>query len=306
MADELLTWDEDGLREWDARRPEGPVLMHSLRGFIDAGHAGEMLTRHVLAESEPVRLATFDVDALLDYRSRRPEMTFNINEWVSYDEPRLQVDLVTDARGTPFALLHGSEPDIQWERYIRAVRGVVERLGARLTLGAHGIPMAAPHTRPLAATVHGTRPDLLPTAPSFFGTVTVPASASNLLEYRFGQWDMDAVNIVIHVPHYLAQSQYPQAAVRAMESVEQVAGLRLSPEALDEAVERAAAEIERQAEESPEVQALVAALEEQYDDFVETRSGFLPLDGALPTAEELGAEFEQFLAERGGDGPANP
>src|SRR5690606_12607372 len=201
----------DGVAAWaDASKGEKTVLMHSLRGFVDAGHAGRIVTRHILDESEPVRVADFDIDRLLDYRSRRPEMVFSVNEWTGYDEPHLSLDMVTDAAGTPFLLLHGFEPDVLWERYIKAVRNVVERLKVDLTVGAHGIPMASPHTRPLTATLHGTKAELLPQTLSFFGTVTVPASASNLLEYRFGQWGLDNVNAVVHVPHYLAQSSYPQ------------------------------------------------------------------------------------------------
>ena len=304
MTDDLVTWDPHGVTAWEgSRRGEPLVLVHSLRGFIDAGHAGAILSRHALDESEPVRVATFDIDRLLDYRSRRPEMIFSVNAWTEYDEPYLVVDLVKDARGRAFLLLHGFEPDVLWEAFIREVKAVVERLGVTLLVGVHGIPMAVPHTRDLQVTVHGTRPDLLPDNPSFFATLTVPASASNLLEYRFGQWGLDALTVGVHVPHYLAQSSYPQSAQRAIGLLHDLAGLDLAAGALDGAANKAAADIARQVEDSEEVQALVAALEHQYDEIVQTRNGVLPLGGRLPTAEELGAEFEKFLADRGKDVP---
>ena len=306
MSDSLLTWDADGVEAWSHAAPaDGGVLMHSLRGFIDAGRAGALLANHVLDGCDPVRVATFDIDQLLDYRSRRPDMTFSVNQWTEYDEPHLQVDMVSDRTGTPFLLMHGFEPDIKWEAYIAAVRVLVDRLGVSLTLGSHGIPMAAPHTRPLAATVHGTAQDLLPQTPSFFGTVTVPGSAQNLMEYRFGQWELAAVNVAVHVPHYLAQSSYPQAAQRAMAGIEEVSGLVLAPAELDEDAERANEEIERQMTESEEIQALVTALEEQYDSFVASQEDGLPLDGPLPSADELGAEFEKFLQQQRRDLPPN-
>src|SRR5690606_39354829 len=59
------------------------------------------------------------------------------------------------------------EPDILWEKYILEVKEMVRRMGVGLTVGAHGIPMAAPHTRPMTTTVHGTRQDLLPDSASF-------------------------------------------------------------------------------------------------------------------------------------------
>lgn len=304
MDNPLVNWSPEGVEAWAAVAPqEGAVLMHSLRGFIDAGKAGALVAQHILDESDPVRIATFDVDQLLDYRSRRPEMTFSVNQWTDYDEPHLVLDLVTDAEGRPFLLLHGFEPDIRWEAYIRAVRAIAERLGVELTLGTYGIPMAAPHTRPLTATVHGNAQELLPDTPSLFGTVTVPASAQNLMEYRFGQWGLAAINVAVHVPHYLAQSPYPQAAQRAIEAVEDIAGLALSTDALDDEAARAAEEIARQTSDSDEVQALVAQLEEQYDAFVEQRESGIDIDGPLPSAEELGAEFERFLQQQRGDSP---
>jgi len=305
MAKSLVSWNPDGVAAWAAGAPkEGAVLVHSLRGFIDAGRAGLLVAEH-LRDLEPINVASFDIDELLDYRSRRPEMTFSINEWTSYDEPYLDLDMVRDATGTPFLLLHGFEPDVRWERYIKTVRTIVERMGVGLTLGAHGIPMAAPHTRPVTVTIHGTRQDLMPDTASFIGTVTVPASAQNLMEYRFGQWDLPALNVAVHVPHYLAQSSYPQAAQRALRGIEDISGLQLSPEGLDEAAARATEEITRQMADSEEIQALVGVLEEQYDAFVEQRSQGIPIDGELPSADELGAEFEKFLAQQRWDQPPN-
>lgn len=306
MSDSLLTWDTDGVEAWSRAAPaDGGVLMHSLRGFIDAGRAGALVAGHILDGCDPVRVATFDIDRLLDYRSRRPEMTFSVNQWTEYDEPHLQVDMVSDRHGTPFLLMHGFEPDIMWETYIESVRSLVDTLGVSLTLGTHGIPMATPHTRPLTATVHGTQQDMLPETPSIFGTVTVPGSAQNLMEYRFGQWGLPAANVAVHVPHYLAQSSYPQAAQRAMEGIEELSGLALTPDDLEDDAIRASDEIERQMAASEEVQALVAALEEQYDSFVSAREGALPLDGPLPSADELGAEFEKFLEQQRRDLPPN-
>ena len=301
----LVTWDADGDQAWALAAPaEGSVLLHSLRGFIDAGRAGLLVADHLLDLSEPVRVATFDIDRLLDYRSRRPEMTFSVNQWTAYDEPHLVLDMVRDVDGTAFLLLHGFEPDILWERYIQAVREAVERLGVSLVVGSHGIPMAVPHTRPLTATLHGTDQERLPDTPSMFGTVTVPASAQNLLEYRFGQWGLTMVNVAVHVPHYLAQSSYPQAAQRALESLEAVSGLSLAGEELDAAAARAAEEIARQLTESEDVQALVDALENQYDAFHEARGRGLPIDaGELPSADEIAAEFEKFLAQERRDPP---
>lgn len=301
----LMRWDPEGVAAWAELGSRDAVLVQSMRGFIDAGKVGKLVCEHLLGLSDPVRIVTFEIDELLDYRSRRPEMTFSVNEWTDYDEPYLAVDMIKDGAGQPFLLLHGSEPDIRWEAFVKAVKDVVTRLGVSLTVGAHGIPMTVPHTRPAQATVHGTRQELLPDNPSVFGTITVPASAQNLLEYRFGEWGFDAVNVAVHVPYYLAQSALPPSAQHAISRVEALTGLSLSPELMDEATAIARDEIARQLTESDEVQALVEALETQYDAMESARSQGIPIDGPLPTADEIGAEFERFLAQQRRDLPPN-
>ncbi|GEA80145.1 proteasome assembly chaperone family protein [Cellulomonas uda] len=281
----------------------GPVLVHAVRGFVDAGAAGQLAVEHLVEELAHTRLATFDTDQLVDYRSRRPMMTFDASTWSAYAEPELVVDLVRDAEGVPFLLLHGHEPDVQWERYVAAVRELVERFDVPLTVGLHGIPMGLPHTRPVSFTAHATRDELVVDHPSWFGTVQVPASAGALLEYRLGQAGHDAVGFAVHVPHYLAQSQYPQATIAGLRAVERATGLDLRTGELEAAATDATLEIERQVEQSDEVRQLVSALEEQYDAFSRSagRTSLLAQASDLPTADELGAEFERFLAQQRDD-----
>jgi predicted ATP-grasp superfamily ATP-dependent carboligase len=280
---------------------ERPVLVHAFTGFIDAGSAGRLLRDHLMEHFEHRLFATFDVDQLLDYRSRRPTMVFVENHWVSYEEPSLALHVVRDAAGVPFLLLEGAEPDVQWERFLQAVLGLVERLGVRLSIGVHGIPMGLPHTRPTGVTAHATSLDLVAGHPPWIGTVQVPGSVGNLLEYRLGQAGHDAMGFAVHVPHYLAQAEYPDAALVLLESVAKAAGLTLPGAQLQAAGERTRAEIDEQVQASPEVVAVVQALEQQYDEYVDARVRGNPLtgrDGSVPTGDELGAELERFLAER--------
>lgn len=291
----------------------GPVLVHALSGFIDAGQAGGLARAHLLDTLEHRPLATFDVDLLLDYRSRRPPMVFVADHWESYEDPHLVLHEVTDAEGAPFLLLEGAEPDLLWERFIAAVVALTERLGVRLTVGLHGIPMGVPHTRPTSLTAHATRSALVTGRDAWVGTVQVPGSITNLLELRLGQAGRDAMGFAVHVPHYLAQTDYPDAAAVLLENVAAVTDLTLPTATLRAAGERTRAEVDAQVASSPEVASVVAALEAQFDSFVAARGGDAPGDeqGLLagrrgfPTADELGAELERFLADqgKGGDQP---
>jgi len=307
--------DPDGLYELDPVQPqpgelERPVLVHALGGFVDAGGAGRLAAEHLLATLPHRVLVRFDVDQLYDYRARRPVMTFVEDHWESYEAPRLELSLVEDAVGSGFLMLTGPEPDVQWERFAAGVGQLVERYDVRLTVGVHAIPMAVPHTRPIGVTAHGSPPSLVAGTQPWVSRVQVPGHMAGLLELRLGEAGHDAAGFAVHVPHYLAQAEYPDAAATLVESVAGIGDLRLPVGELRAAGERVRAAIEAQVGEQPEVAEVVHALEEQYDAFVAARGrSLLAEDNPLPTAEELGAELERFLARendrrgRGNDTP---
>ncbi|GAB3497712.1 proteasome assembly chaperone family protein [Nocardiopsis coralliicola] len=280
----------------------GSVMLVLLDGYIDAGSAGKQAGEALFAAFDAVEVAAFDVDRLLDYRSRRPVMTFLENAYTDYNPPRLSLYRMHDEDGTPFLLLHGLEPDREWELFSAAVTALVERFGVELTVMLQGIPMAVPHTRPVTATAHATRPELVAAHTPWMGRVQVPAGAGALLEFRLGEAGHDAAGFAVHVPSYLAQSEYPRAAIAALEYAGGATGLALPSERLEAGAAETDAEIAEQVADSDEVQRVVGNLERQYDAFVtdrETSDATWPGDeSALPTAEELGDELERFLADR--------
>jgi predicted ATP-grasp superfamily ATP-dependent carboligase len=300
--------DRGELYEVDAAAPQfdGVPLLWYFDGFIDAGAAGRLVAEHLLESFDHKVVATFDVDRLIDYRSRRPVMTFARDHWEKYDALELVVNQVNDAAGAPFLLLTGPEPDHEWDRFTDAVTEVTERLGAGLAVGFHGIPLGVPHTRPLGVTSHATRAELVAGENSLPDQLQVPGSIMALLELRFGEAGRDAAGFAVHIPHYLAQAAYPAGAVRLLEAVTGLTGLLVPDEALREAARRTDTEINRQVEASTEVTEVVQALEQQYDAAAEAdpQQGMMVDPDNIPTADELGEQFERFLAER--QGPANP
>jgi hypothetical protein len=287
-----------------ATRGEQLVLVQALDGFVDAGGAKRLAREHLLRHGSRV-LVRFDADQLHDYRARRPLMVFAEDHWESYADPELAVHLVEDDGGTPFLVLAGPEPDVQWERFVAALLLVVEELGITLSVGLNAIPMAVPHTRPVGVIAHGTRPELAEGHERWVGTVQVPSTAGHLLEHRMGQAGRDAAGFAVAVPHYLVDAEYPAASVVLLDNLARLTGLSLATDELVGAALTTRTALDTQIAESPEVAAVVQALEQQYDAFQAGRqSSLLGSDSAsLPTADELGAELERFLAEQGRENP---
>ncbi|WP_327073283.1 PAC2 family protein [Kitasatospora purpeofusca] len=278
----------------------GLVLLHHFEGFMDAGEAGAQVVDHLLETGEPQVVARFDHDRLVDYRARRPAMLFDREHWSSYEPPEILLQLLHDAAGAPFLLLTGPEPDVEWERFAAAVRQLVERFDVRLALDFHGIPMGVPHTRPVGLTPHGNRLDLAAGYPQWFEQAQVPGSAQALLEYRLTEAGHDVLGFAAHVPHYVARSAYPAAAVLILEAVQSATGLVLPGTLLRERVDEVYADIEEQlAQGDGDLRSAIRGMEGQYDAVAgsQGRESLLAEPVDLPSADELGRRFEQFLAE---------
>jgi predicted ATP-grasp superfamily ATP-dependent carboligase len=284
----------------DPAERRGLVLVHDLAGDFDAAHAGSLAGAHLLAALPHEVIARFDADSLVDYRGHRPRMTFSGDHYEDFAAPEIALYALEDDGGTPFLLLHGAEPDYAWERFVAAVAQLIERLGVTSVVALQAIPMPVPHTRPVTVTAHATRRQLIEPYPVYWGEMRIPGTISALLELRLGEAGLDALGVAAHVPHYLAQATYPAASLTLLEHLERLTGLHLPTETLAEAAQANRTEIDEQIAVSPENTAVVAALEQQYDSFTAAREGsdLLGTSGEVPSAEEIGAEFERFLADQ--------
>jgi len=275
---------------------ERPVLIHALDGFLGAGAATRLAAEQLRSGGDVVH--EYDIDAMFDYRARRPTVAFRENHYQDYETPRLDIRRETDLNGTEFYLLSGPEPDFRWERFFAETKEQIDRLGIGLVLGLGAVPMGVPHTRPPMITAHGTKPELVDRQNIWSAEVTVPSSAQSMLEYRLGQYDYDAAGYVVHVPHYLAQIEFPDAALALLEAVGDRTGLLLDTTSLQAGQEETRAQIEAQIVDQGGVDVL-HGLEEQYDAFARgAAQSLLAHDEELPSGDEIADQFEQFLARQ--------
>lgn len=284
------------------------VLVHSLSGFMDAGSAAQLAVNHLLEVCETRLIAELEPDDVLDYRARRPKMTYFNDRFTGAEVPTVTLHELTDERGSRFLLLSGPEPDYRWNAFIRATVGLVEDLGIDLTVGLIGIPWPAPHTRPVGVTFHATKPELIRGHTSTLGELEIPGHVAALLELRLGEQGHDAMGLAVQVPHYLVQFEYPRAAIALLRALSGAAGLVLPTDALEAAAEHADSEIHRQTQDSDEFAPLLTALETQYDAGVAGDADAVEEGGGtpLPDAEQIGAQVERFLAEMDSHRPDTP
>lgn len=278
-----------------------PVLLYAFAGFVDAGAGVRLAADHILASCSYQLIASFDADELLDYRARRPRMSFVVDHFASVDIPQILLHEVTDATGQRFLLLTGPEPDYQWQRFLAAVDLIVRRYDVRLAVGLTAIPWPVPHTRPLGLTVHGSEAALVAGHVSAIGEIEVPGHVSGMLELYLGQSGVPSMGLTAQVPHYLVQFEYPRAAVTLLDGIVNATGLALPSAGLEPAARQADSEVAQQLEGNEEFATVVAALEQQYDQLAAIASGAQGgladlMGGNVPTGEEIAAQVEEFLS----------
>ncbi|MEV8338931.1 PAC2 family protein [Leucobacter sp. NPDC077196] len=307
MTDSIFSAD---YAERRARVPRGLPLVVAMQGLTDAGGAVAQLEEYLWEHGAPEELVRFNADLLLDYRARRPVITFDEDHFVDYAPEELTLSLLHDELGAPFLLLSGYEPDFRWEQFIDTVLLLVHEFEVSITVWSHAIPMPVPHTRPISTTVSGSRDDLIEGRSVWKPTTKLSASASHVLEYRLHSLGEEVAGFALLIPHYLANTEYPDALFAALDGIMAATGLILPTDDVRRLARQFNAQVDTQIAENEESTEMVRTLEQRYDAYMEDQSPRSPLvseDGSIPTADQLASELERYLAEhrRRGDEDAS-
>jgi hypothetical protein len=294
-----------------SRVPQGLPLVAGLTGFADAGGAVSQVNKYMFDTLDYHRVGIFSNDELIDYRARRPIFQFEETALTSYEPPRLSLDLVRDELGSDFLFLSGYEPDFRWDAVSAMVVELVEEFQVTSSTWVHAIPMPVPHTRSLGVTVSGNRPEITDALSVWRPTTAVPGTLMHLIEYRLQEIGHPTAGFVVLVPHYLADTEFPDAAVVALQSIQAATGLIFPTDSLREAGREFLQGITEQIDGNAELHKLVGVLEDRHDSYMEDNplpSPLMGADGELPSAESIASELQDFLAKRHSSGthPSTP
>ncbi len=266
---------------------DAPVMIAALEGWVDAGTAGSLAVAQ-LAERGTV-VATFDADAIYDYRARRPTLDISDGRPMRLDWAALTLSAVRHA-DRDLLVLRGPEPDFRWRGLADDIVALARELGVVTWVSLGAIPAAVPHTRPVPVLATASAPGLLPDGirqgPD--GLLRVPAAALSVLEVAMAGAGIPALGLFAQVPHYV-NGGYPTAALALLASLGQVLGAELPVGSLaTQALERRGL-LDAAAASDDDTRAHVERLE------------LLADQSRLPAGDELIAEIERFLRD-GDDG----
>ncbi|MEI7419897.1 MAG: PAC2 family protein [Actinomycetes bacterium] len=282
----------------DVDVPDGLHLLAAISGFTDAGSSMQQVSQHILGNLDYETIAVFDNDELLDYRSRRPVMFFEQDHIEDYQPASLSLHLVKDEVGSQFLFLNGYEPDFKWEAFASSIEVLFSFFGIRDMTWLHAIPFPIPHTRPVGVTVSGNQKNVIAKYSEWKPRTQVPGNIMHLLEFRLTQADIPSTGFVLLVPHYLSDSEYPQAAVSGLELISSHLGLVFPTDDLRDEGVAFTRRITQQMSENQELARMVESLETSFqsDKAANGMGAVKPREREIPDADQIAAELEGYLA----------
>ena len=280
--------------------PLGLRLIVGISGFTDAGGSYALLGENIFTNLDTELVVRFSNDALLDYRSRRPVVYFERDHVSDYQPAVLGIYLTKDEAGQQFLFMHGYEPDFKWEAFADAIEYLIDLFEISEVMWVQSIPFPIPHTRSLGVTVSGTRRDLTERYSEWKPETQVPGNVLHLLEFRLRSLEIPCAGFVLLVPHYLADSEYPQVGITCFELISAATNLIFPTDSLREQNLKFLANLTKQMGENQELARMVESLEQGYksERFGPIKTPITQAEQPIPTAEDLASDIEDYLAAR--------
>lgn len=280
---------------WTARpRLRRPVLIAAFEGWNDAGDAASTALKYLRDRWEARAFAEVDPEEFYDFSSTRPNVVLvdgetRAIEWPSND---FAAAALPGSRRDAVLLL-GTEPQLKWRTFCRHIVDVAEQVGADLVLTLGALLADVPHTRPVQVTGTAADEDLIGRLGLQRSRYEGPTGIVGVLHDAFAQAGIPSASLWAAVPHYVAATPSPKAALAL---VQRATDLLASPLAVTD-LEIAAASYERQVSEVVESDDDVADYVRQLEERIEEEDALDEDD--LPTGEALAQELERFLREHG-------
>lgn len=267
-----------------------PALIVSFEDWVDAGAAGSTAARHIGEGGELI--ATFDTDAIFDYRSHRPVLDIVDGMPKSFEFPKLTLTRRRFPERDLFVLT-GPEPDSRWKEFASDVGELAVRIGIIEHVSVGAIPSAVPHTAPTPVMMTASSEEQLKGSTTTEGLLRVPAAAVSLIEWTLAESGIPTVGFWAQVPHYAVP--YAAGAIALIRRVETHLSVTIGAGALEEQAAGQRQGLQELFSGNPEASAYLERLES------------LVGDEPIPAAENIGEEVERFLRnQRRGEGGLNP
>ncbi len=273
------------------------LMVYSLRGWVDAGLAGEGTLEALLQQMDDVeQIGSLDLTDLLDLQQVRPHV--NLDEggvrFVTWPE----IEVWTGRLGRDVVVVRGPEPSIRWPSVAQAIVDLANQLRVGEAVGVSGMPAFTTHRRPVPVQASAATRSFAQELGDLRDDYDGPTGFNTVVQHTLGVAGIRSAALWAQVPQYVSGSACPPAVRALLTRLEQ--SFRVAPEfaQLDRRSAAYRDKVEEGLAERPDVRSIVDQLDRQLDRQLEglvDTDAVEPLPEDLPSGDELADEIEQFL-----------
>ncbi len=275
---------------------ERPVVLAAFKGWNDAGEAASGAVQMLWDVLDAVPFASVDPEEFFDFQVTRPTIraAHGSGRRIEWPDNRFAWAPLPGA-DRHVVLLDGTEPNLRWRAFSEGVADFALTLDVDLVVTVGALQVDVPHTRPVPVTGSTGNVALASRLGLGRSTYEGPTGMTGVLHQACVAAGIDAVSLWGGVPHYLSGTQYLNATLSLTERILRVLDADVP---LDELARDAASQTD-------DIKALLAEDEDLAEYVAELEDRFAAgaaetLPAATMTGEELAAEFERYLRDRGG------
>jgi proteasome assembly chaperone (PAC2) family protein len=284
--------------EWeDTPTLRDPIIVCAFKGWNDAGEAASAAVQFLCEEFGANPLARIDPEEFYDFTAVRPTVRLVEGRSRAIDWPENAFKAAyAPAADRDLILLHGVEPSLRWKTFCSHILEVAERMGAGMIVTLGALLADVPHSRPVGITGLASTEGLVERLGFERTNYEGPTGIVGVLHATCANAGMDSVSLWAPVPHYVAATPNPKAALALVRGFEGIAGIVVDAGSLEGASEDYDRQVTAAVATDPDVKAFVERLEEMADEMSEEEG---PLDQQLPSGDVIAREFQRFLRQRG-------
>ena len=261
-----------------------PVMLVGLEGWFDVAGAATHAVSAFTNDDTTIIVGSIDPDVFYDFTQQRPHVSIDDGTreiiWPGNDFVVRRHPGHRDVVG-----LIGVEPHLYWNTYVDAIITVAQALGCEAIVTVGSAAEAIPHTRTPPVTGSSANPGLAGrlglVAPSYQGITGVAGVLNAELEQR----GIPSISLRVGIPHYLMNAEHPQAVAALVRHLSHVLDVPTSVELDDQTASWREVHDEIISNDD-QLAMYVRMLEAEFDRRAEAE---------IPSADDLGAEFEAFL-----------
>jgi hypothetical protein len=289
-VDDVLELETEGLAPL-----RSPVMLIGLTGLFDIGGAATTAVDRFAPADTAVTVGEVDPDPFYDFTVERPHVELDDGDVRVIRWPENRFDVVTGRGDRDLVVLVGVEPHLAWRTYADCIVRVATELGCEAVVTVGSAAEGVPHTRTPLVTGSTTDVRLARSLgigqPSYQGVTGV----IGVVQTALADAGIPSVSLRVGIPHYLMNAEHPQAVASLQTHLSHVLGVPVPDDEgeLVDDIDRWRLLHDEVVENDTQLQMYVRMLEADHDRKAEA---------AIPSADDLGAQFERFLDEQRDDG----